>query len=439
MGFIDYQGTKEDRYTDVLEFAKAQQEEDLRRRKDAKVAKWLEEIIGSRTYSELSINDILKFVIVKYRSLHEKYVALIANCLSSQVADPAIVWNDFCLWMIRKQLEVFSLPIDKRDIYFQTMSDKVFKLSEPTSAEVHYEKYARDEKYKRYFLDCFDMVQEKQFWKWLGDLGGKDVKRLCEFIDNYEQLSTLFSFYMFQGLRPENDEWMHRIDIEKQVLERLRLDYQRGRFKNANMEKLINPLYVVQQSQSKPDEFSSIKPRKPEEKTEGPEAEIMLNKPEVVIHKRPMLDRERFDTFIEKQNLSDYQEACKLLRMCDLPEIVDNIYVELLRRIPVLQETVVKFKDVYEADIDLFNEYYIPEALNLTAHYLEYLDAEIGEKVLGEAEKEVVEVGNKLILSINEKIDEIYKFVSIDMKAQAKALESIMSQDGYVDPNFKIK
>ena len=99
----------------------------------------------------------------------------------------------------------------------------------------------------------------------------------------------------------------------------------------------------------------------------------------------------------------------------------------------------MKFKDVYEADIDLFNEYYIPEALNLTAHYLEYLDAEIGEMVLGEAEKEVVEVGNKLILSINEKIDEIYKFVSIDMKAQAKALESIMSQDGYVDPNFKIK
>ena len=38
---------------------------------------------------------------------------------------------------------------------------------------------------------------------------------------------------------------------------------------------------------------------------------------------------------------------------------------------------------------------------------------------------------------VNEKIDEIYKFASIEIKAKAKALESLMSQDGYVDPNYK--
>ena len=39
---------------------------------------------------------------------------------------------------------------------------------------------------------------------------------------------------------------------------------------------------------------------------------------------------------------------------------------------------------------------------------------------------------------MNDKIDEIYKFASIEIKAKAKALESMMSQDGYVDPKFKI-
>ena len=40
---------------------------------------------------------------------------------------------------------------------------------------------------------------------------------------------------------------------------------------------------------------------------------------------------------------------------------------------------------------------------------------------------------------VNEKIDEIYRFVTIDANAEAKALETIMSQDGHVDPAFKFK
>jgi hypothetical protein len=44
-----------------------------------------------------------------------------------------------------------------------------------------------------------------------------------------------------------------------------------------------------------------------------------------------------------------------------------------------------------------------------------------------------------LLQVVNEKIDEIYRFVTIDANAEAKALETIMSQDGHVDPAHRIK
>ena len=85
-----------------------------------------------------------------------------------------------------------------------------------------------------------------------------------------------------------------------------------------------------------------------------------------------------------------------------------------------------------------FYEYYIPEALQLTSVYIEYLDVGIGEKILQETENEVLVATEKLVIAVNDKIDEIYRFASMEIKAKAKALESVMSQDGYVDSSFKI-
>ena len=48
-----------------------------------------------------------------------------------------------------------------------------------------------------------------------------------------------------------------------------------------------------------------------------------------------------------------------------------------------------------------------------------------------------MEALDKLIIGVNEKVDEIYKFASIEIKAKAKALDSVMGQNGYVSPEFK--
>ena len=79
-----------------------------------------------------------------------------------------------------------------------------------------------------------------------------------------------------------------------------------------------------------------------------------------------------------------------------------------------------KFEGVYQTDLDQFYDYYIPETLQLTSAYLEYLDAGIGEDIVNETEKEILDALKQLLIAVNDKVDEIYKFASIEIKAKAK-------------------
>lgn len=154
--------------------------------------------------------------------------------------------------------------------------------------------------------------------------------------------------------------------------------------------------------------------------------------------KRPKLDRDAFDELIEKGDIPGFIGAFGLLRKCELPKDMDDLYQELVSGLGVLQEAIIKFESVYHADMDQFYEYYIPETLNLTATYLEYLDIGIDEETVSESKDEVMQAAGKLLTAISDKKEEILKFAQIEIKAQAKALEAMMSSDGYVDPVYKI-
>ena len=166
--------------------------------------------------------------------------------------------------------------------------------------------------------------------------------------------------------------------------------------------------------------------------------EIMAS-PKPVKRKRPKLNTDQFEWLIEQQTIPAYTEACHLLLECELPESMDELMNQLIERMSVLQETAEKFGGIYEADLSQFYEYYIPEALELTSTYLEYLDLDIGEELINETEREVMDAIEKLVLSVNEKIEEICKYAMIEIRAKAKALDSMMSQDGYVGSEFKIR
>ena len=151
------------------------------------------------------------------------------------------------------------------------------------------------------------------------------------------------------------------------------------------------------------------------------------------------LDKTGFNELIRKGGIPSYVEASRLLLECDLPDEIAQTLRQLADRMPVLQDAVTRFDDIYHADMDQFEEYFAPEALKITAVYLDYQAVRPSEKILKETRDGVLLATRKLLQVVNEKIDEIYRFVTIDANAEAKALETLMSQDGYADPEHRIK
>lgn len=430
MGFIDWHGTKEDRYGDMVEYAKMQQEEEQLRIADEKAAKWLLEIMGSAAYSQMNVPDIMKQILLNYRKLYEYRSKIIISGSIPQI-DSDLLWKDFCIETILKHLEYCKVPNEKRETFYNTFLTKVFKLDGYTSYFKHIESKAVNKKYADYFSDCFDVVKEKQFWKYIGQQGQKDRNGLCEFVKTYEKLSIVLGYYLFQEIRPDDFEWMKAISAEKQVLDRVSEEYQRGRYKEPNISKLKNPLYITENYGKESNVIAETK----KEIVVPPQPGDNVSEPTLV--KKHQLDTDRFKKLLEGQKLDDYIEACGLLRKALLPEKMDNRYIELIQRLLVLKESIEKYKDDYQPDLYEFYDFYIPEALQITASFLEYLDAGIGEKILQETEQEIMEALDKLIIGVNEKVDEIYKFASIEIKAKAKALDSVMGQNGYISPKFK--
>lgn len=161
--------------------------------------------------------------------------------------------------------------------------------------------------------------------------------------------------------------------------------------------------------------------------------------PEEKLEESPEFDGAAFDEYMEKQDIPSYIQCIKLLQKHELEEEMSLLYKELAERMGVLQEVLVKYKNIYRTDMTEFYEYYIPEALSLAASYLEYIDIGIGKDILENAKKDVSYASKALLTAINEKINEIAKFASMETQAEAKALEQMMAQDGYVDPSNRLK
>ena len=109
MGFIDYRGTKEDRYSDVLEFAQSQQQEEARQLEDELVGKWITKLIGDSRYTTLDIGDLIKYVMVKYKNLLQQRDKLIGWEAEDSHLDHKILWNDLCIALITKRLETAGI------------------------------------------------------------------------------------------------------------------------------------------------------------------------------------------------------------------------------------------------------------------------------------------------------------------------------------------
>lgn len=413
MGFINYRGPKEDHYFDVLEFAKNQQEEEQRRLAISRANRHVAELTGNSQIADMDANELLKLIIVRYRKLSSLKEPLENTAFIHASIDEHRLWADFSLWIIEKHLNLFDIPHESRIRYLQTFYTKVFRVSDGAPLDEHISYMLKNSYYRCYFEDCFDLSKGMYYWKWLRDSGENATTKKNEFnafADLYFDLAVLLVYYLFLSFIPFSDEWASALSAEKSNLENLKNCNTGMRFKVVDITKLANPVY--RKAFALPD---------------------FANTPSLIKKKL-----EGLEALLSTQTFASYIQACQLLISCKLPEKMHAIYVHLIERLRVLNETIEKFKDVYQPDLYQFYDYYIPEAMRLTATYLEYVDAKVSDQIVCEAEKEVMLAVDTLLLAVNEKIDEVYRFAAIDIKAKAKALDAIMNQDGYVDPVHKI-
>lgn len=154
--------------------------------------------------------------------------------------------------------------------------------------------------------------------------------------------------------------------------------------------------------------------------------------------KRPKLDSEKFDELIEKRTFPDYMEACKMLTACELPRKMNDIYGKLIDRMNVLNDVLEQNKSRYAPKIEKFHDIYVPEALHTTETYLEFLNIGVDGETLSDTETEVIKACDSLLVAVNEKIEEIFKHISMEIQAEAKGLSMKIEMDGYGNPGSRI-
>lgn len=430
MGFISYHGEKEDRYSEVLEYSRARQEEEWKKNEEERIASWLKDLTDDDKLAHLNLQELLKLIISQYGALSEKYKLILDSGELPSGCDSVCLWKDFSIDIADRHIQSFHVMPEIREKHLQTFIGRIFKLTGTVDASEYLEIIAGNQEYRKYFVECFDPTWTgRHFYHLLQYVGKGNEKAVDDFFEVYKKFTIILNLYFYQAFRPRDNGWMGQLEAELNAIADIKAQYSMHTHIVLNPASLQNPLYRKEE----PEPIIA-----PVEQVEPEKAESMIPDEPVTVPKSG-LDRTRFRSLVEEHGIANYVKACQMLLKCEMPENTRENYNSLVERMPILQDAIDKFDNVYHADIDQFDEYFAPEALKVTATLVEYEVVKPSEEVLQNTRENVYQASKKLLLLVNEKIDEIYKFVTIETNAEARALEALMSQDGYVDPEFKLR
>ena len=158
MAFINYHGEKEDRYSEVLEYSRAQQKEEWKKNEADRIGQWLADIGSDSKLSQKNIQELLKLVILCYKSCEEKYKPLVASDKFPDKCDKSRLWNDFAIDISDRHIQAFHVSQELREKHLQTFIDRIFKLQDCVSAETHITALASENGYRKYYTESFDLT-----------------------------------------------------------------------------------------------------------------------------------------------------------------------------------------------------------------------------------------------------------------------------------------
>ncbi len=244
VGFINWYGNQEDHYRDVAEYARECGRMEQREARNQRVHSWFAGQLSHPEYAKLKFSDVMKLLMREYIEAKKSYESLIrSGGTGSESIDASQLWNDLWLFSVGHISEISDMDQQKRVMWMQAMSDKVFRLDSVISAEKHLEAQQKNRRYKAYMEQCFSLEVDSpmQFWRWIFLLRKTERKYADHLISCYRHCMLLMAFYLYQSLDTDA-EWMAQTAESSECLLKLEKRFAREDFYVPEYRKLENPL-----------------------------------------------------------------------------------------------------------------------------------------------------------------------------------------------------
>lgn len=248
MGFIDWHGTKQNHYDDVVEFAKTNEQMEKEHFDRLKRKKADAEFFGVPELEKMPTEEILRLIAYEKKKLDNMYQKSIDKLDVEMKERATQFYKDFWLFHICNLLKDGGFEGKQIMKISQVLLQGILKLENITSISVHLNKESNDSTYGKYLEASF--AHEKatcRFWSWIGYLekehyGSEDL--FLEFKAIYVKLISQLAFYLNQ-IKGQERFATYIIRQKKEINSNMITSYRRRFNYDSEIEKLVNPLYAV--------------------------------------------------------------------------------------------------------------------------------------------------------------------------------------------------
>lgn len=244
MGFIDWHKNKKDHYEDVLDYAKAQREEEDRSRKDRLIRQRMGEMLGEPRYAGIKPAEVLRLLICEAQALKNTYMELAGfQRQNGSTIDSELLWKDWWTVSIDDILERQKIEEGKRTALLQAAQDRIFRLNAPLSAKEYDREKTNNKRYRRYLENCFLMRRDAPmyFLRYVCLIGAQSAQRADDMLQGFCRCKLLLSYYFYLSSAPGED-WILGMEDEAALISDLRR--RCGKESEPDRRKLQNPLFA---------------------------------------------------------------------------------------------------------------------------------------------------------------------------------------------------
>ena len=189
MGFIDWHGTKQDNYEEVVEYAKMKEIMDAENFGNQEKKKADAEYFGAPEFAKLGTKDVLKLVMKEKKALDMLYAQMTKSLSFDEYEAGKQLYDASWLYLVDSYFIKDDFPTQKRTELLITFLNDVFKCDSSVTVEDHLVERSKNKRYNEYLLNAFELKLGKEpvFWKWIGYLDSlsKDKSSIEKFVKIY--------------------------------------------------------------------------------------------------------------------------------------------------------------------------------------------------------------------------------------------------------------